>query len=88
MNKCNHKWVVMEDGTNDKFCVRCRKFVMQAVATFNDHLNMGVDFGSPLSDRTVFTVVNINQPSNIKNIARELSEHIARSKRTKGVFKC
>lgn len=31
MKKCNHKWVAMEDGTNDKFCVRCRKFAMQAV---------------------------------------------------------
>lgn len=28
--KCKHKWVDMEDGTLDKFCVRCRKFAMQA----------------------------------------------------------
>lgn len=30
MKKCKHKWVDMEDGTFDKFCVRCRKFAMQA----------------------------------------------------------
>ena len=28
--KCEHKWVDMEDGSLDKFCVRCRKFSMQA----------------------------------------------------------
>lgn len=30
MTKCSHKWVDMEDGSLDKFCVRCRKFAMQA----------------------------------------------------------
>lgn len=33
--KCRHKWVAMEDGTNDKLCVKCRKFAMQAAFTFN-----------------------------------------------------
>lgn len=32
MKKCKHKWVDMEDGSLEKFCVRCRKFAMQAVA--------------------------------------------------------
>lgn len=34
MKKCNHKWVDMEDGTNDKLCVRCRKFAMQGRLQF------------------------------------------------------
>ena len=28
---CKHKWVDMEDGSLDKFCVRCSKKAMQAV---------------------------------------------------------
>ncbi len=35
MDNCNHKWINMEDGTLDKFCVRCRKFAMQAHKTIN-----------------------------------------------------
>jgi hypothetical protein len=23
MNKCEHKWIDMEDGSLDKFCVKC-----------------------------------------------------------------
>ncbi|MCM3111681.1 hypothetical protein [Lederbergia lenta] len=30
--KCNHKWIDLEDGTLDRFCVKCRKFAMQAMA--------------------------------------------------------
>lgn len=30
--KCKHKWVDMEDGTLDKFCVRCSQKARQAVA--------------------------------------------------------
>lgn len=29
--KCKHKWIDMEDGTNDQICVKCRKFAMRAV---------------------------------------------------------
>lgn len=29
--KCNHKWVDMEDGSLDKFCVRCRLKAKQAI---------------------------------------------------------
>lgn len=29
--KCNHKYVDMEDGTRDKFCVRCGKRAKQGV---------------------------------------------------------
>jgi hypothetical protein len=28
---CNHKWIDMEDGSRDRFCVRCSKKAMQAV---------------------------------------------------------
>ncbi|MED0939588.1 hypothetical protein P4T37_23105 [Bacillus mobilis] len=31
--KCQHKWVDMEDGTNDKFCVKCNgKFKRMPIA--------------------------------------------------------
>lgn len=44
MTKCKHKWVDMEDGTLDQFCVRCRKFQMRAV------LNpLGVELESEMS---------------------------------------
>lgn len=29
--QCNHKWIDMEDGSLDTFCVRCRKKGMQSV---------------------------------------------------------
>jgi hypothetical protein len=29
--KCKHKWIDMEDGTLDRFCVRCSKKAKQAV---------------------------------------------------------
>lgn len=29
--ECKHKWIDMEDGSLDQFCVRCRKFQMQAI---------------------------------------------------------
>lgn len=34
---CKHKWVDMEDGTRDKFCVRCSHKAKQAVITINDN---------------------------------------------------
>lgn len=34
MKTCIHKWVDMEDGTLDKFCVRCSHKAKQAVASF------------------------------------------------------
>lgn len=30
-NKCKHKWIDMEDGTFDQFCVRCSLKQMQNV---------------------------------------------------------
>ncbi len=30
--KCEHKWIDMEDGSLDKFCVRCSNKAKQAVA--------------------------------------------------------
>lgn len=33
---CNHKWVNMEDGSLDKFCVRCSKKAMQAELSLKD----------------------------------------------------
>lgn len=34
MKKCKHKWVDMEDGTLDKFCVRCSKKAKQAQISY------------------------------------------------------
>lgn len=31
MTECNHKWVDMEDGSRDKFCVRCGNKAKQAM---------------------------------------------------------
>lgn len=31
LNGCDHKWVDMEDGSLDKFCVRCSQKAKQAV---------------------------------------------------------
>lgn len=56
MGKCNHKWIDMEDGSLDKFCVRCSKKAMQAVmlkptiniSINNDQINVE-DFASRIS---------------------------------------
>jgi hypothetical protein len=32
-SKCNHKWVAMEDGSNDLFCVKCSKKAKQEINT-------------------------------------------------------
>lgn len=48
MKKCNHKWVAMEDGTKDKFCVRCRKFAMQAQMAMPTKSETSVSASQPL----------------------------------------
>lgn len=39
--KCNHKWVDMEDGTLDKFCVRCSQKAKQAVMPIEINIPIG-----------------------------------------------
>jgi hypothetical protein len=38
---CNHKWVDMEDGTFDKFCVRCSEKEKQNFAMFEEQTCCG-----------------------------------------------
>lgn len=76
--KCKHKWVDMEDGTLDKFCVRCRKFAMQAVVTLNagQELNSGNSIReSMVNDVTARMGINI-KPPRIEDVAREVNRII------------
>lgn len=52
VTKCKHKWVDMEDGTIDKFCVRCRKFAMQAVMK-SASASATVNASSPMVRETI-----------------------------------
>ena len=38
---CNHKWIDMEDGTFDKFCVRCSEKAKQNFAVFEERTCCG-----------------------------------------------
>ncbi|HLR70992.1 MAG TPA: hypothetical protein VK085_06130 [Pseudogracilibacillus sp.] len=73
--KCNHKWVAMEDGTNDKLCIRCRKFAMQAVAVIPNAININEAIENAM-----------HEPTTLESIANELQRQVGRSKRMKGVF--
>ena len=42
MGKCNHKWIDMEDGSLDKFCVRCSEKAKQAVM-FQPTINISIN---------------------------------------------
>lgn len=53
MTKCKHKWVAMEDGTLDKFCVRCRKFAMQAQLTMPAMADMTAPLTHPMARETM-----------------------------------
>ena len=44
--KCNHKYVNMEDGTRDKFCVRCSKKAKQAALYINHEVDIKIDIDS------------------------------------------
>ncbi len=38
--RCKHKWVDMEDGTNDQFCVKCSEKQKQAMVLSDIGLNL------------------------------------------------
>lgn len=40
---CDHKWVDMEDGSYDKFCVRCSKKAKQAVMAMPLNINVNIN---------------------------------------------
>lgn len=48
MSRCKHKWVNMEDGTLDKFCVRCRKFAKQAQMSMPVTMPTGLTASMPM----------------------------------------
>jgi len=74
-SKCNHKWVAMEDGTNDKFCVRCRKFAMQAVAVVPNGLNINIAIENAM-----------HKPTTIESMVNEIQRRVEKNRRMKGMF--
>lgn len=75
MVKCEHKWVDMEDGTNDKFCVKCRKFAMQGQMAMSK---------SPKSyDLKADISISFEQPD-ISEIAKQIDREMKRSMRFNG----
>lgn len=69
---CKHKYVNMEDGTRDKFCVRCSKKFKQAA--------MHIDPRTEPESQTINPVVNIDVgvygPDAIEEIQRRVIEGI------------
>ncbi|MEK4636871.1 hypothetical protein NST14_11840 [Bacillus sp. FSL W8-0519] len=47
--ECKHKWVDMEDGTNDKLCVKCSKKVKQMQITLPISLPISVNASLPMA---------------------------------------
>lgn len=88
MKKCKHKWVNMEDGTADRFCVRCRKFAMQAVTTLNPQ--QALDLGSKIAEGFASglespTHVEINiKPPDINEIAKQIDRKMKRNRMIRG----
>ncbi|AWC29269.1 hypothetical protein [Bacillus cytotoxicus] len=41
--KCQHKWIDMEDGTNDKFCVKCSQKAKQMQITLPISLPISIN---------------------------------------------
>lgn len=72
-NQCDHKWIDMEDGTLDKFCVRCSSKKKQAVMASPIMVeSCPIDSKSTVK---VFNPVTAISPMglNIEDIAREMS---------------
>ncbi|AAT59996.1 MULTISPECIES: hypothetical protein [Bacillus cereus group] len=47
--ECKHKWVDMEDGTNDKFCVKCSKKLKQMQIILPISLPISVNAALPMA---------------------------------------
>ncbi|KAB2391063.1 MULTISPECIES: hypothetical protein [Bacillus cereus group] len=47
--KCRHKWIDMEDGTNDKFCVKCSEKVKQMQITLPISLPISINAALPMA---------------------------------------
>ncbi|MED2793308.1 hypothetical protein P4256_16495 [Bacillus wiedmannii] len=45
--KCKHKWIDMEDGTNDKFCVKCSQKVKQMQIALPISISISVSAALP-----------------------------------------
>lgn len=78
--KCKHKWVDMEDGTLDRFCVRCRKFAMQAQMTLSSGQGLNsINYTgeSMVNDVAIRMGINIKPPI-IEDVAREVNRLIVK----------
>ncbi|WP_381482234.1 hypothetical protein [Sporosarcina contaminans] len=51
--KCQHKWVIMEDGSLDKFCVRCRRYAKQAQLAMPATVSASVSASQPILRETI-----------------------------------
>ena len=67
----------MEDGSLDKFCVRCRKFAMQAQMSLPTSLTV---------DNDAILEKAMSEPTTIESIARKIQINIERGIRSKGVM--
>lgn len=72
---CKHKWVAMEDGSLRKFCVRCAKFGMQAVATVPNEININIAIENAM-----------REPTTVDSIAEAIKSQLERGVRLKGMM--
>ncbi|MDP1458232.1 hypothetical protein [Bacillus wiedmannii] len=47
--KCKHKWIDMEDGTNDKLCVKCSQKVKQMQIALPISISISVSAALPMA---------------------------------------
>jgi hypothetical protein len=72
--KCNHKWVDMEDGSLDKFCLRCSNKAMQAVS-----ISVEINLPSPNTFAMApMRATGFNGPTTLK-IEDKVIEHLHNS---------
>lgn len=60
VQKCKHKWVDMEDGTLDKFCLKCSKKAKQGQLHF---IKPKAPIGDPTKTKDVNDNTSINNTS-------------------------
>lgn len=47
--KCQHKWIDMEDRTNDKFCVKCSEKVKQMQISLPISIPININAALPMA---------------------------------------
>ncbi|MCI0767438.1 hypothetical protein [Bacillus sp. TL12] len=53
--KCKHKWIDMEDGTNDRFCVKCSQKAKQMAIALDAGIPGSINITVPIT-REMMTV--------------------------------